>query len=188
MSGQSSTDLHTRASGSKSLFNRKLMAGTALALALSFAGSPRVQAADNTQLAPIAQTLMDMAVANGTANRIATAIGFRDGTTWNGGSGWRDIAGTQPVRATDQFRIGSQSKTYTGTVILQMVDQGAIRLTDTLQSWLPSLNVTNASQITIRNLLDMTAGVPEYLTAPSMRIPNQTILTEWNNLSSPNGP
>lgn len=57
----------------------------------------------------------------------------------------------------DHFRIGSISKTFTGTVILELVDRHRLRLDDPISKWEP--RVPNAKRISIRMLLNMTSGI-----------------------------
>jgi D-alanyl-D-alanine carboxypeptidase len=58
------------------------------------------------------------------------------------------------------MRIGSITKTMTATVVLQLVDEGALELDDTLATLLPDLTtIPYAEQITVRHLLSMKSGV-----------------------------
>jgi D-alanyl-D-alanine carboxypeptidase len=60
----------------------------------------------------------------------------------------------------DPFRIASISKTFTATAILQLVDQGALRTGDPIAKWFPDF--PNADAITVKDLLMMRSGVPEF--------------------------
>jgi len=64
----------------------------------------------------------------------------------------------------DKIRIGSITKTYTATVILQLKDEGKIGLDDKLSLYYP--DYPDASNITIRQMLDMTSGIPDYIEDP----------------------
>jgi D-alanyl-D-alanine carboxypeptidase len=66
----------------------------------------------------------------------------------------------QPVAPDSRFRIGSITKTFVATVILQLVGECRLGLDDTLDQWQPS--ITDASAITIRELLQHTSGIPDY--------------------------
>ncbi len=68
-------------------------------------------------------------------------------------------AGAEP-QPTDQFRIGSVTKTFVATAILQLVDQGKLSKSDTLSEWYPDF--PNADEITVDDLLSMRSGIPDY--------------------------
>ena len=65
-----------------------------------------------------------------------------------------------PIQATDRYRIASVTKTFTAAVVLQLIDQGRIRFDDRLDRFFPE--VPNAGIITIKRLLNMTAGVFDF--------------------------
>ena len=81
-------------------------------------------------------------------------------------AGQADIATGSSVQPGDEFRIGSSTKTFVATVMLQLVAEHRVSLRDTVAHWLPGV-VTGAgndgSKITVRDLLQQTSGVPEYL-------------------------
>ncbi len=81
--------------------------------------------------------------------------------SWIGTKGTRDIATGEPMDPAYRTRIGSVTKTFTGTVILQLVDEGKIGLDDTLDKYRPY--IPNADKITIKQLLNMTSGIYNYL-------------------------
>ncbi len=66
---------------------------------------------------------------------------------------------TEPDLA-DPFRIGSITKPFIATAILQLVDQGKLSKSDTLSNWYPDF--PNADEITIDNLLRMRSGIADY--------------------------
>ncbi len=78
--------------------------------------------------------------------------------------GTAELSTGRAVQATDHFRIASITKTFTGMVILQLIDEGKISFEATLDRYCPQ--VTNASSITIRQLLGMTAGIYDYSNNP----------------------
>ncbi|BCJ66144.1 serine hydrolase domain-containing protein [Polymorphospora rubra] len=87
---------------------------------------------------------------------------FRVGDrVWHGSSGSAELRGTLPVDAGGWFRIGSVTKTFTATVILQLVGERRIRLDDPVERWLPGL-VPDGDGITLRQLLDFTSGLHNY--------------------------
>jgi D-alanyl-D-alanine carboxypeptidase len=70
------------------------------------------------------------------------------------------------MRADDRFRVGSVTKTFTATLVLQLVAEGELRLDDTVERWLPGL-LPDGDRITIRQLLNHTSGLFNYTDSPS---------------------
>jgi D-alanyl-D-alanine carboxypeptidase len=80
--------------------------------------------------------------------------------TWVHAQGIGDVATSAPIRVADTFRIGSIAKTFTATVLLQLVDEGRLQLDDRLEQYV--FGVPNGDRITIRQVLGMTAGIFSY--------------------------
>jgi D-alanyl-D-alanine carboxypeptidase len=81
--------------------------------------------------------------------------------TWQGASGLGDLRAKRPARADDRFRVGSVTKSFVATLMLQLVGEGRLRLDDNLERWLPGL-VPGGEQITARQLLNHTSGLYNY--------------------------
>ena len=75
-----------------------------------------------------------------------------------------DITAAVPLREADAVRIGSITKTFVATVVLQLADEGRLSLDDRLESYVPG--IANGERITIRQLLGMTSGVANFLDDP----------------------
>lgn len=71
-----------------------------------------------------------------------------------------------PVDPAAHIRIGSNTKTMTGTVILQLVQEGKIALADPVSKYRP--DVPNGDNITIEQLLDMRSGLFNYTETPQL--------------------
>ncbi|MEV7197594.1 serine hydrolase domain-containing protein [Streptomyces sp. NPDC093510] len=69
------------------------------------------------------------------------------------------------LAAGDQFRVGSNTKTVTATLVLQQVAENKISLADTVERWLPGL-VEGGRDITVRMLLNHTSGLGDFLLTP----------------------
>ncbi|TWE27711.1 D-alanyl-D-alanine carboxypeptidase [Prauserella muralis] len=83
-------------------------------------------------------------------------------------SGFGDADRETPVPWNARFRIGSFTKTYVAATVLQLVGEGRLSLEDTVERWLPGVvsgNGNDGSRITVRQLLQHTSGLPEYLRA-----------------------
>ncbi|PKQ59812.1 hypothetical protein B5566_02415 [Mycobacterium sp. MHSD3] len=66
-------------------------------------------------------------------------------------------AGARDVVLGDHFRIGSCTKSFTATMILQAVDRGLLALDDPLEKFFPG--VPGGDKITIRNMLSLRSGL-----------------------------
>jgi len=105
------------------------------------------------------QSILDSFVAKGAVGALAR---FQDGDhTWTGSSGVAELGTTKPVEAGGWFRIGSLTKAFTATVLLQLVDEGALRLEDSVDQWLPDL-IPGGGAITIGHLARQTSGLHNY--------------------------
>jgi D-alanyl-D-alanine carboxypeptidase len=74
--------------------------------------------------------------------------------------GTRRVGADDPMQVGDHFRIGSNTKTMTGTVVLQLVQEGRIALSDPLSKYRPE--VPGGAGITIAQMLDMRSGLYNY--------------------------
>ena len=75
--------------------------------------------------------------------------------------GITSISNPQPVTPETMFQIGSTTKTMTGTVIMQLVEQGKLELDAPVRKYLPGLKLADsnvAKRITVRQLLNHTGG------------------------------
>lgn len=80
---------------------------------------------------------------------------------FEGAYGYADVHARQPMRTSTVFRSGSMGKTYTGTAIMQLVEQGVISLEDPINEHL-SFEVENplgGEEITIYHLLTHSSGL-----------------------------
>ncbi len=78
------------------------------------------------------------------------------------GSGLADVRGDRPMRPHLNYRVGSVTKPMVATVVLQLVAEGRLSLSDTVEQWLPGI-LPYGAQVTVRHLLTMSSGIPEYL-------------------------
>jgi CubicO group peptidase (beta-lactamase class C family) len=69
-----------------------------------------------------------------------------------------DATAKTPLTAATRFRIASITKTFTAVMILQLVEEGKLKLTDTLDKFYPQ--VPNARKITILQILSHRSGIP----------------------------
>ena len=73
--------------------------------------------------------------------------------------------GGPPVSASALWQIGSNTKAFTAVILLQLEAEGKLSISDPIGKWLPQYPAWR--HITIRQLLDMTSRIPDYLYQPA---------------------
>jgi CubicO group peptidase (beta-lactamase class C family) len=63
---------------------------------------------------------------------------------------------------TTKFRIGSLTKQFTALLILQLQQEGKLKLDDKISKYLPWYFKSTGNNLTIHHLLSMTSGLPNY--------------------------
>jgi D-alanyl-D-alanine carboxypeptidase len=90
--------------------------------------------------------------------------GISVGVFMPGKGTWQGVGGMShpgtPITSDMEFGIGSNTKLFTGVLLLKLVEQGRIRLDDSLHTYLPSYRNINPN-ITIRQLLNHTSGLDD---------------------------
>ncbi|MEV7358396.1 serine hydrolase domain-containing protein [Kitasatospora sp. NPDC091276] len=96
---------------------------------------------------------------------LASDLG-RDGRTRNYAAGVADLSTGKKVPVDGQVRAGSNTKAFTATVVLQLVDEGKVALDAPVEQYLPNLvrgEGIDGRHITVRQLLQHTSGLPDYV-------------------------
>jgi D-alanyl-D-alanine carboxypeptidase len=91
---------------------------------------------------------------------VVVLIRSPSGGNWSGTFGTAEIGRKVPMSLNDHFRIGSNTKTMTSTVILQLVEEGKLELDDPIAKFRP--DVPNGRNITIAQLSAMRSGLYSY--------------------------
>src|SRR3989442_8882767 len=83
---------------------------------------------------------------------------------WSAGFGFADSAARIPMTPQTKFRMASHSKLFTATAVMQLREQGKLRLDDPVSKYLPWFAVKAAESddppITIEELLTHSSGLP----------------------------
>ncbi|GAA3040443.1 serine hydrolase domain-containing protein [Streptosporangium longisporum] len=131
-----------------------LLAGTAAPGVAAADGTAVPEAApgqDRPELQKVVQEIVDAGYA-GMQLRVRDRRG-----EWTGSAGVRRLGGTATVPTDGRFRIGSATKTFTATLVLQLVAEGRVGLDDPVAEHLPRFGLDR--RITVRMLLQHTSGL-----------------------------
>lgn len=79
---------------------------------------------------------------------------------WATAQGVANIETGEPMATDMVWPLRSITKSFTVTLLLQLVDEGRLSLDDTIDQWVPG--VPNGDEITLGQLAEMSSGVPEY--------------------------
>ncbi|GAB3980942.1 serine hydrolase domain-containing protein [Plantactinospora veratri] len=126
---------------------------------------------------PDLQAILDRAVSSGPISALVE-LRNADGV-WRASSGSARFGAELPVPLNGRFRVGSVTKTFVATVVLQLVGQGRLRLDDTVERWLPGV-IPGGAQITLRNLLQHTSGIYNFTNEilPHVIFPPESLVWE----------
>lgn len=83
------------------------------------------------------------------------------------GYGMANMEWSAPNQADTKFRIGSVTKQFTAAMILQLVEDGKIKLDGKITDYLPDYRKDTGGKITIHQLLNHTSGIPSYTSRPT---------------------
>jgi D-alanyl-D-alanine carboxypeptidase len=93
---------------------------------------------------------------------------MRGDKRWIGAGGSEDLAGQVPMRPNGTFRAASITKMFTGVLVLQEVESGALDLEHRLSRW--HAEFPEAQDITLDQLISHTAGVtPFWFDGPELQ-------------------
>lgn len=91
---------------------------------------------------------------------VALVVDHKRGINWIYAAGVSNKETNAPMDVNHTFRIASNTKMFTGTVLLQLVGEGKVSLNDKVSKYLPQYPATNT--ITVAMLANMTSGLFDY--------------------------
>lgn len=89
---------------------------------------------------------------------VSLSIELPNGEIWHTAAGVADTRTGEAMTPLHQFRIGSATKSFTGMLIMQLVDEGKLRLDQKLDEFFPG-KFPSGDVITVKMLLNHTAGI-----------------------------
>lgn len=166
-----------RAMTKPAIVRRGLLSGLLAAVALLLPGAPgvhpsagqaaeRVRAADDPEVQGSIRLFtawLEAQIAYRGLPGIAVGVVAGDDLVWASGFGFADVAAQAPMLPSTRFRMASHSKLFTATAIMQLREQGKLRLDDPVVQHLPWFTVAAAPDdppITVEHLLTHSSGLP----------------------------
>ncbi|MBV9271956.1 MAG: beta-lactamase family protein [Candidatus Eremiobacteraeota bacterium] len=92
--------------------------------------------------------------------------------------GYSDLEKKTPFQPADHFRVGSNTKTFVVTVLLQLQDEQRLKIDDPISKFNIGVRVPNGNHITIRQLAEMRSGLFEAYNTPQMNALKVTAQTK----------
>jgi pentatricopeptide repeat protein len=93
-------------------------------------------------------------------------VGMQGHVMYKNALGWSDPKANKKLEGQELFGIGSTTKLFTAILVMQLVEKGVLQLNDPLTKWIPEIKLDNAKKITIKHLLQHTAGLGNYMNHP----------------------
>lgn len=114
----------------------------------------------------------------------AAVLVLRDGAVVHSKAyGLASVEAGLPNTPRTKFRLASVSKSFTALLVLQLVEQGRIRLDEPLETFVPG--VVGGGRMTIRHLLSHTAGMPDFMRfEDAAKLPRESAPGERLNYSN----
>ncbi|MFN0179223.1 MAG: serine hydrolase domain-containing protein [Gemmatimonadales bacterium] len=109
----------------------------------------------------LADSLARAFVAEQGSPSVAVAVVRGRDTILMQGYGFADLENEVAATARTVYRIGSVTKQFASAAVMQLVDQGKVRIEDSIGSYLPTLPA-GWRPVTVKQLLNHTSGIPSY--------------------------
>ena len=114
---------------------------------------------------------------------VMMAINRGEGDIWLGSSGYSSLSSMTPMMSDNRTRVGSTVKTFTAVTILQLYEEGKLSLDAPVSQYLDSRqikDIENADKATIRQLLNHSSGIYNYIQDLRFQTASMNDLTrEW---------
>ncbi len=136
-------------------------AGVVLAGAVLFTSSQLLAQGKAAKIDALVKSYVDQGRFNG-----SVLVADHGKVVYRKGFGWANAEWRAPNTPDTRFRIGSITKQFTAMLILQLVEEGKLRLDGTIGEYLPDYPEGPGRSITIHQLLTHTSGLHNYTAIP----------------------
>lgn len=117
---------------------------------------------------------------------VSVTVRTPDGV-WSQCGGKADLENNTDLSSCHVLRAGSMSKVFASTAILILQEEGILSINDKINKYIPSGitdNIENANDVSIKQVLNMTSGIGDYLGITSilgiMNLSNERLSAEEN--------
>jgi len=132
--------------------------------------APSARSQDTASLRARLQTRLDQLMVGSNTPGASAAVILPSGQAIAVTSGFSDTAMKERMKPADRLPSGSTGKTFTAAIILQLVNEGRLKLDDPISTWFGKdpwfARLANHSDITVRMLLNHTSGIPDHVIEP----------------------
>jgi D-alanyl-D-alanine carboxypeptidase len=97
---------------------------------------------------------------------VSLAVARNGHILYTRGYGYRDLTKHAPADADTIYNVGSVTKQFTAAGIMLLKQRGKLILNDSLARYFPQY--PHAKELTLRNLLNQTSGIPDYVFLPNL--------------------
>jgi D-alanyl-D-alanine carboxypeptidase len=153
-----------------------------LAIGAGAAETPAGEFTATTQYRILAAVRHDLAEYGGKKPIPGVVLGiwYPDHGSFVKGIGNANLSPPIPMEIDDKFRIGSNTKTFVVTVLLQLVDEGKLSLDDPVSKFALSIKVPNGEHVTVRQLMQMRSGIIDLYANPAFQSLHLTANSAFN--------
>jgi D-alanyl-D-alanine carboxypeptidase len=152
--------------------SRRLVLMTLLVLSLLPASRAVATPSPDRSVAPVTAARLS-AIVERTLHRqqlpgAIVGVQRADRAPWIIARGHANLQSLQPMRIDEHVRIGSVTKAFVTTLLLQLAQEGRLSLSDPIAAYVPG--VPDGARITLRELADMTSGIADDFANPEFSV------------------
>lgn len=143
-----------------------IAAAVAVSAVSNFAWASAHASSESQSTSSPVQTSLNELVSDDGFPAALAAVTAANGKTRDYTAGVAELGTKKPVPVNGEVRIASNTKMFTATVVLQLVDEGLVDLDAPIDTYLPGLVQGvdyDGTEITVRQLLNHSSGLPDYL-------------------------
>jgi len=94
---------------------------------------------------------------------------MNDKTIYSSIYGYSDEASKVPITSATRFSIGSIGKLMTAVLVMKLVEEGKVDVQKPISEYLPEWKIPNGDIISVKDILEMRAGIGNYMASPDHR-------------------